>query len=207
MDLTTATHVSFNISNSVKEEKFVKSVAPLTSRVKKTKEYVNDKQKTKKGFFTPNDRANFKEREQEQVSGTTWRLRYKINSLYHDIHQHLTTKELKAFILSDVSGSIPAREASAITAIDTALDLSDSHANKYATYNGLQYNILELMTRINKSAIFEDTEIGNQAKQFVVFATDQTENNAAHQAREALKEQYDGSEDSLVYMRSLGINI
>lgn len=207
MDLTTATHVSFNISNSVKEEKFVKTVAPLTNRVKKTKEYVNDKQKTKKGFFTPNDRANIKVKEQEQVSGTTWRLRYKINSLYFDMHQHLTTKELKAFVLSDVSGSIPAREASAIVAIDAALDLSDTHVNKYAAYEGLTYNILELMTRINKSAIFDDTELGDQAKQFVEFATDQTENNAAHQARENLKEQYDGSEDSLVYLRSLGINI
>jgi hypothetical protein len=206
MDLTIATPISFGISKSVQEKKYVKSVAPRTRRAKNTVSNIDRKERdSKRSFFQPSDKATNKTNDVELVSGTTWHLSFKIGVDEQQIKADITTKELKAFLLSD---GTTARATTAIAWIDSTLALDDDHADKYALYTAVDYNIVEFMTRVKKSAIFEGTEIGNVAKHYIdVLYADQIVNNADHQARVALAENFDLSEDSLAWLENEGIKI
>ena len=107
-----------------------------------------------------------------------------------------------------MSDGTTARATTAIAWIDSTLALDDAHADKYALYTAVDYNIVEFMTRVKKSAIFEGTEIGNVAKHYIdVLYADQIANNADHQARAALAENFDLTEDSLAWLENEGIKI
>ena len=206
MDLTIATPISFGISNSIQEKKYIKSIAPKTRRARNKQSIIEAKErKAKRDFFQPSDKSTNRLNDTEFVSGTTWHLSFKIGVDEQQLKANITTKELKAFLLSN---GTTARATTAINWIDTTLALDDNHANKYALYTAVDYNILELMTRINKSVIFDGTEIGKVAKHYIeVLYADQLANNSEHQAREAVAENFDLSEDSLAYLENVGIKI
>jgi hypothetical protein len=208
MDLTIATPISFGISHSVNESNFTTKVSP-TKRRDATKlvyeDKTREKKQYKKGFFKPTNKRNaIRAVETELVSGTTWTLKYKVGTSFQILKDDMTTKELKAFLLSN---GTTARASQALTWIDDTLALADTHADKYDLYTAVDYNILELMTRINKSTIFDGTDIGEQAKQYInVLYADQIANNSAHTARVAFMENFDLSSDSKTWLADRGIN-
>jgi hypothetical protein len=206
MDLTIATPISFGISKSIQEKKYVKSVAPRTRRAKNTVSNIDRKERdSKRSFFQPSDKETNKINDTEFVSGTTWHLSFKIGVDEQQLKADITTKELKAFLLSD---GTTARATTAIAWIDSTLALDDTHEDKYALYTAVDYNIVEFMTRVKKSAIFDGTEIGNVAKHYIdVLYADQLLDNANHQARVALAENFDLTEDSLAWLENEGIKI
>ena len=204
MDLTISTPIRFGITKSVMDSQYVTKRAPMTSRVAKRSEF---KKTTtdKKGFFKPKeDVAYRKPIVNELVSGTLWRLQYSIGTTFYDLQEDMTTKELKAFLLS---AGTTARATTAIAWIDSTLALEEANSSKYDIYTAVDYNILELMTRINNSVIFEGTDVGDRAKHYVQLADDQVANNSAHQDRLAVAENFDLTEDSKTFLASQGIII
>nr|BAR36774.1 hypothetical protein [uncultured Mediterranean phage uvMED] len=209
MDLTLATPIRFKINKSENQAAFKTKVSPKKRRTVNKIVFEDGSRKKKaytKDFFKPTTTKGIgKNKDTEMVSGTTWEVQYKMGTNYQVLHQDLTTKEIKAFILSN---GTTARATTAINWIDSTLALEETHADKFAIYTALDYNILELMTRINKTAIFDDTDIGITAKHYIdVLYADQNANNAAHTARVAFVENFDLSTDSKTWLAARGINI
>jgi hypothetical protein len=204
MDLTISTPIRFGITDSVMDSDYVTKRSPSKSRIARRSEF---KKTTtdKKGFFKPKEDLPYKRPQNtEMVSGTLWRLQYSIGSTFYDLQKDMTTKELKAFLLS---GGTTARATTAIAWIDSTLALAETDSNKYALYTAVDYNILELMTRVNNSSIFDGTSIGKRAEHYIEISSDQTANNAKHLARQTVIDQFDLTEDSKVYLASVGIII
>jgi hypothetical protein len=204
MDLTISTPIRFGITDSVMDSDYVTKRSPSKSRIARRSEFKKTKT-DKKGFFKPKEDLPYKKPQNtELVSGTLWRLQYSVGSTFYDLQKDMTTKELKAFLLS---GGTTARATTAIAWIDSTLALAETDTDKYALYTAVNYNILELMTRINNSSIFEGTNMGKRAKHYIEISSDQTANNAKHIARQAVIDQFDLTEDSKVYLASVGIII
>ena len=206
MDLTIATPLRITISDSTMDSDYTTSLPPTKVRDNKKLSILKEEpREEKKKFFKPklDAKTNSRPAPFELVSGTLWALEYSTGGNYILLNDKLTTKELKAFI--NVEG-VTARAASAITFIEDTLLLAESHSDKYSSYTSVDYNILELMNAIYKTKVFENTEIGEEAKYFIeVLYADQLADNAKHSARETFRNKFNRDEASIIFLTSIGI--
>ena len=207
MDLTIAAPLKFYITLSLKDRDYANSVAPTTLRETKSNALSEVNERRKNDFFTPTKKRakNPKRKTHEEVTGTLWFLEYSISGTPHVIHDAMTTKELKSFLLQE---GVNTRSTTAIAWIDTTLAYPHNHESKYAYNTAVDYTILEVNQYISSfKTLFKDTDIMSQAEHYMELALGKQSNTQIHQDLEAFKANYDNSTVSKATLLTHGIRL
>lgn len=206
MDLTTAAPLKFYINLSLKDRDYVSS-NPTTLRETKSNSLIDENKKKKNDFFTPTKKRgkNIKRKTHEEITGTLWTLRYTLSGLDHIIHEAMTTKELKSFLLQE---GVNTRSTTALAWIDTTLAYPDGHASKYAQNTAVDYTIHDVNKYISSfKTLLKDTDIMRQSEHYMKLATGKQNNSQLHQDLEAFKANYDNSTESKATLLTHGIKL
>ena len=210
MDITIATAIRFKISHSTIDTDHTRQAPTVHTRTvskpTRLKKIQNKKDLGVKGSYfteTPSPKINLNLTHEEEVVGTLWLLECQIagNGIWTLIHDKLTTKELKAFILIDTTD-----RTDDIVAIDVTLALANTHADKFSYNTDITHTIPTLMKCIAHSTVLDGSGLHKVATEYSVKYTDQVTDSAAHTAREAFIALVTGSgESSIAWRASAGI--